>query len=455
MTCDQLPIGARGRTGRQLRALHDLFRPAAALVALLAAMAAWPAAGDPYRLGVQDKVRLKVVDWRAGKGEYYEWEVISSEYTVNPAGAISLPLVGEVRAEGRTTEELAASISDQLQKRLSPGGKPLASVEIVTFRPVYVLGYVEHPGEYAYRPGLSVAQALGIAGGLYRMTDAGLLRLERDRIAAQGEREAARLGLQRALVRRARLEAERDGSETIKTPDELNGDPAVDQLVREETAIMKARSQQLNAQLNAFRDLKELFAQEVKSLSDKTASQNQEIDLARRELKSYGALSSKGLAISSREFLLQRTVVELEGKLLDIETASLRAKQEIRKAEQQGTDLQEARRTAIAGELNDAQASIDQFVAKLTTAHALVSEATVTAPRLALERSTNAARTPTYAISRIVDGRTVQITADETTPVAPGDIVRVEVSPPPDQTVRSGVALDRAASAGLLDPMGR
>jgi polysaccharide biosynthesis/export protein ExoF len=302
-------------------------------------------------------------------------------------------------------------------------------VEIVTFRPFYVVGHVEHPGEYTFRPGLTVMQAIGIAGGFYRMSDAGLLRLERDRIAAAGEYEAARIGLQRALVRRARLEAERNGADTIETPEELTGNSNGAPLIAEETAIMKARSQQLKVQLNALNDLKTLFAQEVRSLADKTVSQNQELDLARRELKSYDALSAKGLALSSRDFLLQRTVVELEGKLLDIEAASLRAKEEMRKSEQQAADLQQARSAAIVADLNDTHATIDQFTAKLTTARALISEAAVTAPRLALERSTIAVRAPSFAISRSTNGHTVQVSAGEATAVEPGDVVRVEVSP--------------------------
>jgi protein involved in polysaccharide export with SLBB domain len=406
----------------------------------------WPALGDTYRLGSQDKLRIKVVDWRAGKGEYYEWEVISDEYTVNPAGAISLPLVGEVQAGGRTTEELAGAISDQMQKRVGATiSKPLTAVEIVTFRPFYVVGHVEHPGEYAFRPGLIVMQAIGIAGGFYRMTDAGLLRLERDRIAAAGEYEAARIGLRRALMRRARLEAERNGADTIETPEELTGNIDAAPLLAEETSIMKARSQQLRVQLNALNDLKALFTQEVRSLADKTVSQNQELDLARRELKSYATLSAKGLALSSRDFFLQRTVVELEGKLLDIEAASLRAKEEMRKSEQQAADLQQARSAAIAAELNDAQASIDQFTAKLTTARALISEAAVTAPRLALDRSTIAARAPSFAISRSMNGHSVQVSVEETTSVEPGDVVRVEVSPT-REVADSDTTEDRAAS---------
>jgi polysaccharide biosynthesis/export protein ExoF len=430
MTRRLLPIRWSHRNGKQPLSAHRWVQSTLAFAAVFAVAFPWPALGDAYRLGSLDKLRIKVVDWRAGKGEYHEWEVISDEYTVNPAGAISLPLVGEVQAAGRTTEELAGAISDQLQKRVGTTiGKPLTAVDIVTFRPFYIVGHVEHPGEYTFRPGLTVIQAIGIAGGFYRMTDAGLLRLERDRIAAAGEYEAARIGLQRALMRRARLEAERNGTDTIETPKELTGNTSGATLIAEETAIMKARSQQLRVQLNALNDLKALFAQEVRSLTDKTVSQNQELDLARRELKGYDALSAKGLALSSRDFLLQRTVVELEGKLLDIEAASLRAKEEMRKAEQQAADLQQARSAAIVADLNDTQASIDQFTAKLTTARALISEAAVTAPRLALERSTIAAREPSFAISRNTNGHTVQVSAGEATPVQPGDVVRVEVSP--------------------------
>ena len=76
-----------------------------------------PAFSAEYLLGPQDKVRLKVVEWRAGKTEYYEWTPFGAEYTVNPAGRVSLPMIGEIAAEGRTSDQLARAITAELYKR--------------------------------------------------------------------------------------------------------------------------------------------------------------------------------------------------------------------------------------------------------------------------------------------------------------------------------------------------
>jgi exopolysaccharide production protein ExoF len=62
---------------------------------------------DDYRLGVSDRVKIKV----------QEWPDISGEYAVTPDGAVSLPLVGDVDAVGLRLNELAQQISDRLKQR--------------------------------------------------------------------------------------------------------------------------------------------------------------------------------------------------------------------------------------------------------------------------------------------------------------------------------------------------
>jgi exopolysaccharide production protein ExoF len=382
----------------------------------------------PYRLGVQDKLRIKVIEWRAGKGEYQEWTALGAEYTVNAAGKIALPLVGEIPAEGKTTEEVAESISEGLQKRAGLINRLDASVEVVQYRPIYLLGNVERPGEYAYRPGVSVLQAVGIAGGFHRPTEGGLLRLERDRIAASGSYESARLELRRMIARRARLEAELGDATTIKAPEEFRSDPDSASLLAEETSLLVARSDALKSQLLALSELSKLYLTEIESLEGKKVAQERQVSLAQRELKNVGALVQKGLAVSSREFGLERLLADLESKMLDIETALVRAKQELRKVERDSIDLVKDRKAKTATELRETRASIEQLVARLRTSNALINETLVTAPRLALERSAANAQTPIFSIMRKVDGTVVQRTAHEATIVEPGDVVRVDAA---------------------------
>ena len=117
-----------------------------------------------------------------------EWPDLAGEYTVSAEGSVSLPLIGDIKAAGLHVKELAQEISDQLQRRAGGAERPLAAVEIVQFRPFSIVGDVQHPGEYPYRPGLNVLQAIGIAGGYYRSDlGLGLLRLDRDIALAKGD----------------------------------------------------------------------------------------------------------------------------------------------------------------------------------------------------------------------------------------------------------------------------
>ena len=164
-----------------------------------------------YRLGVSDKVRLKV----------QEYPDVSGNYTVDTEGMLSIPLVGNVNAAGLTVKDVANSIESRLQARSGASGHPLAAIEIVEFRPIYVLGDVQKPGEYPFRPGMTVVQAISVAGGYYRPADPGLMRLGRDVAVAEGDIDTYSNRRLRQLAQAARLSAERDNKSTIDFPAEL------------------------------------------------------------------------------------------------------------------------------------------------------------------------------------------------------------------------------------------
>ena len=106
-----------------------------------------------YKLGTGDKVRITVF------GE----QSLNGEYPVGPDGTIALPLIGNVPARGLSASELQTSIVT----KLSPAYilDPRVSIDVVNFRPFYILGEVSRPGFYPYADSLSVAQAVAIAGG--------------------------------------------------------------------------------------------------------------------------------------------------------------------------------------------------------------------------------------------------------------------------------------------------
>ncbi len=114
-----------------------------------------PDTGDAaYRLGVSDQVRLLT----------YGEESLSEIFRVNDAGNIALPLLGPVRAQGLTTDELGRAIIAELGRRGLIRDASV-SVEVVEYRPVFVLGEVNRPGQYPFQPGMTVLSVAAVAGG--------------------------------------------------------------------------------------------------------------------------------------------------------------------------------------------------------------------------------------------------------------------------------------------------
>lgn len=106
-----------------------------------------------YRIGGGDKLNVTV----------FREAAVSGEFVVDAQGNISLPLVGDVPAGGKTV----AQFRDDLTARLAGDYfvNPSVSVSVVSFRPVYILGEVVRPGEYASSDRMSVYALIAKAGG--------------------------------------------------------------------------------------------------------------------------------------------------------------------------------------------------------------------------------------------------------------------------------------------------
>jgi len=105
------------------------------------------------RLAPGDKLRVTVF------GE----DKLSGEYQVDSAGALSLPLAGTIQGAGLTKAELEQALTAKLKSEYLRN--PKVTVDVVSFRPFYVLGEVQKPGEYQFRSGLNILSAIAIAGG--------------------------------------------------------------------------------------------------------------------------------------------------------------------------------------------------------------------------------------------------------------------------------------------------
>ena len=105
-------------------------------------------AAEEYLLGDQDRVFLRAGRWNTEKQLFEYWDGISGEYTVSPDGMLSISLIGDVRATGRSTAEIADEIALSFQREIGLPARPSVSLEIAAYKPIYVGGAVNAPGAY-------------------------------------------------------------------------------------------------------------------------------------------------------------------------------------------------------------------------------------------------------------------------------------------------------------------
>jgi len=398
---------------------------------------------DPYHLGVADKVKVKVYEWRNTVGEVHEWSSLNGEFSVGPGGTLSLPLIGSLPAAGHTIEELASEISDRLQKTVNLAKGPEVSVEISQYRPFYILGSVSHPGEYPYHPGMTVLQALALAGGIYRLEDPSLLQLRQGALTTQGDFMVLLGEYDTLLARRARLQAELDAKASIDFPAELlsqKNEPKIAQIMTQEQVTFAAHRDAYRSQYDALNKLRGLLNQEIISLNGKIANEDKELGLLQRELVSVSSLVDKGLAVAPREFSARQNEIEMQGRRLDLDTAVLRANEDIDKTDQNLIDLSNQYRKDTLADLSQTESKFSEVSTRLKVAKAILQQDALggTLPDGA-SASSNTKNSVSEALKytilrRDANGQLKAIEAIETDPVQPDDTVKVArvepLSPP-------------------------
>jgi polysaccharide export outer membrane protein len=115
--------------------------------------------GAAYRLDAGDRLRITV----------FEEADLSGDFTVSDEGSVSLALIGQVPARGRTADEFEADITARLNGRILLD--PQVTVEVLEYRPFAIYGEVIRAGSYAYRPGLTALGAVAAAQGFTYRAD--------------------------------------------------------------------------------------------------------------------------------------------------------------------------------------------------------------------------------------------------------------------------------------------
>jgi len=111
------------------------------------------AALPSYELGPGDKIHITV----------YDEQGLTGDYLVSSRGMVSVPLIGDFPAAGQTISDFRIALQNRLAKGIL--NDPRVAAEIVEYRPFFILGEVNKPGQYPYSVGLTVYSAVATAQG--------------------------------------------------------------------------------------------------------------------------------------------------------------------------------------------------------------------------------------------------------------------------------------------------
>ena len=159
-----------------LAGCNDYSNPASAAGVQLASVSV-PAVGPrTYILRPNDQIRLQI----------YGETNVSGTYTIDGGGTVSIPLAGRLHAAGMTTAELERTITKHLSGTVLTD--PHVNVQVATYGPIYIRGEVKQPGQFPYVPGLTIGDAIALAGGYTYRADESTAFVR----AANSGREVAR-----------------------------------------------------------------------------------------------------------------------------------------------------------------------------------------------------------------------------------------------------------------------
>ncbi|WP_064706743.1 polysaccharide biosynthesis/export family protein [Rhizobium bangladeshense] len=421
-----------------------LFMRTAFVIGALAflAGAVSPALADSAPLAPQTKIRLTIVQWMQSKGQYERWDALGGEYRVSDEGTVFLPFLGSLSVGNRGNADLTNEIAKRLQEKIGLVQPPAVTLEILEYPPIYVVGDVTTPGEYKFRPGLTVLQSLAMSGGPLRAKN--LLQTQSIKLA--GELREIDHSILRSTAKLSRLQAEMAGAKEITFSQTSGADQQFSAgIYSEERVIFQARASALERQSKALTELRELLTTEISTLEEKLVGADDNIKSVEDQLTSVKSLVQKGLTISSRQLDLERLLTTYRSDKLDLVTAIMRGRQAISETTRNLEGLSDTRRSEVAVEAQSERAKLDQLKMKREMTQRLLLDE-LAADNGLKDRSEELPIT--FTVSRRNGGRIDQFQASETTTLAPGDVVRVVRPRIPDEP--SGSASDTSAETETL-----
>jgi len=373
---------------------------------------------------------------------------LSGDILVDAAGSIVLPFLEPIEVKGLSILECQRLIRDRLADGILL--EPSVSVRISEWRPFYVLGDVRTPGAYPFRYGSTVQTAVSVAGGL------GSPDLVQGTAVSEfllADERVRQLSFQKRtlLVRRARLEAQRDGIKIISwpTPQGMREND-VARLVANEQDIFETQAAVLQSQLDLLSSQKPRLREEISALNGQLVTVKKQLDLVKQHAEQYSRLVKQGLGLANAELQFKLSESSHESEFWRLMAQLSRLQMDLGDLELKSNEAVAAFKRQVVIELREVRDRLNELEVTLPAAREIRNV------KLQYASGLIGIDIPrTFKVTRVQNGDVSVLEATETTALEPGDIVDVKRVLPPAESVSAGQAhLESyqagAASAGTI-----
>ncbi|WP_421590711.1 polysaccharide biosynthesis/export family protein [Shinella sp. M27] len=395
-------------------AQRRILRPAvfACLLPLAVSVAPASAQNQGYTVASGDVLRVTV----------YGDPGLSGSFPIGTDGTIGYPLLGNVAVTGKGVDEVRQAIDAGLKEHIA---NLSVAVVVEAYAPVFVVGEVQKPGRYEFRPGMIALELFALGGG-------------QKEVLAQGDNAGMRLaGLRQDYadlgvqllgqdVKRVRLEAELNGQPFTYLPSEEIGTPdprIVRQVVDAERTLFELRRAALDAELKSLEQQKLGYLDEIDTLEKSGKLRDGELTLLDEDVKLAQSMVERGLTPKTQLRDKQREISATNRDVLEFGSFLARARQNLTVIDGRLKSLRGQRRGEVAAELRELNIDILRLRRKMTYSLQAMAEAGI-----AFDKK-DGTRQAAYRFSavRMVDGKYSEVTVGQTDPVRAGDILRVSL----------------------------
>jgi len=391
---------------------------------LWSGVAGLPAVAAEYRLEVGDVLEIVI----AGTPE------VRHRVPIDYNGEASFPLIGEIPAAGKTLFEVRELVKALLPQRVYKIRNVVGadanqiiepheiSIYVAEYRPVYLTGDIAQPGAIVFRPGMTVRQAVSIAGGYDVLRSGqGSTLVEALELQSRYHTLSMELAQARARVWRLRTMLGQEEAE----PD-LSGLPEIDpdtwaEILRIEDMQRQADEQEYENR-RANLELAIAYAdQRVATLEDQLESEREGAELDASDMARINELHRQGVVPMNRVTEMRRAALLASSRALETSVAAEDAKTEREELKAELQLLDQTRRVRLLQELEAAKSRMDLLRTQLRGAEDQMLVALAARTDLTRQRQGNLQ----VVVFRNELGERYRVEADEDTELYPGDVVEV------------------------------